>query len=128
MRVLLDTHAFLWFGLDDPKLSRAARALIADADNDVMISPASYWEIAIKISNRKYALATSYDQFWRDGIDVNRIEVLPIELRHTSRLISLPYHHRDPFDRLLVAQSLADDIPSVSGDATLDRYGVRRLW
>jgi PIN domain nuclease of toxin-antitoxin system len=92
------------------------------------LSPASYWEIAIKISRGKFSVEGNYESFWEDGLERNRISVLPIEIRHTARLIELPYHHADPFDRLIVAQALADDLTLISADAGLDRYGVRRVW
>ena len=128
MILLLDTHAFLWFNLNDVRLTAVARQVIEDADNQVLISPASYWEIAIKISRGKYTLAAPYEVFWQKGIDDNAFDILPIELRHTSKLVSLPFHHSDPFDRLLVAQALSEQVPMVSGDATIDAYGIRRIW
>lgn len=128
MRLLLDTHAFLWFALNDPKLSMPAENAIRWPGNIVFISPASYWEIAIKASAGKYKLNVPYEKFWRGAIDTNRFEVLPIDLRHTSQLVSLPFHHKDPFDRLLVATALADNLQLVSSDATLDAYGINRIW
>ncbi|MBC7783385.1 MAG: type II toxin-antitoxin system VapC family toxin [Burkholderiales bacterium] len=128
MKVLLDTHAFLWFILNNPRLSRRAMEIITDRANEVLLSPASYWEIAIKISAGKFRLDIPYEEFWRDGIEVNSIYILPIELRHTNQLLAMPFHHKDPFDRLLVAQSLADHVPLVSGDPALDAYGIQRLW
>jgi len=126
--VLLDTHTLLWFALGDTKLSSSARALIDDPANEKLVSPASYWEIAIKISIGRYSLSQPYDLFMNRGISGNGFVSLPIELRHTALLVTLPYHHRDPFDRLLVAQSLVDNIGIVSIDAQLDAYGVTRFW
>lgn len=128
MRLLLDTHAFLWFITDDPQLSAAARTLIADPANEVLVSPASYWEIAIKVRLGKYPLSVPYLTFITQGIDRNDFKVLPIEPRHTDLLTTMPLHHRDPFDRLLVAQALVEAIPLVSNDPALDAYGVNRLW
>jgi PIN domain nuclease of toxin-antitoxin system len=128
MRVLLDTHAFLWFILDDPKLSTLARGIIEEEKNDILISPASFWEIAIKIRLKKYSLPQPYLQFMQSQIAVNEFKILPLELPHTDLLITLPIHHKDPFDRLLVCQSLAEGIPLVSADAGPDCYGVNRLW
>src|SRR5215210_9090278 len=124
MTLLLDTHPLLWFALNDPRLSRTAMALMIDPTNVKLVSPASYWEIAIKISVKKYALAQPYEDFMRDAIDRNGFHYLHIEPRHTVALVSLPYHHRDPFDRLLVAQAMVEAIPVVSGDAALDRYAI----
>lgn len=128
MRVLLDTHAFLWFVLSDPGLSPTAAATIGDPDNDVLVSPASYWELAIKISIGKYALTTPFETFWREGIDGNAFEVLPIEVRHAGALTALTFHHRDPFDRMIVARAMVDGVAVVSGDAILGAYPIRRIW
>ena len=144
MRVLLDTHAFLWYVLEDRRLSDAARAAIEGEQSsapaspplaalgqelpDVLVSPASYWEIAIKISIGKYELRVPYETFWRSGIEGNEFHVLPIEIRHAAALLSMPYHHKDPFDRLLLAQAIVENIPLVSSDPALDAYPVRRIW
>ncbi|HBI42102.1 MAG TPA: PIN domain nuclease [Planctomycetales bacterium] len=128
MRLLLDTHTLLWFALNDPQLSRTAASLIMDSANEKLVSPASYWEIAIKIGARKYALTRPYEIFMREAIDKNGFAYLHIEPRHTARLTTMAHHHKDPFDRLLVAQALAEGIAIVSVDAQLDAYGVTRLW
>jgi PIN domain nuclease of toxin-antitoxin system len=128
MRVLLDTHAFLWFVLDDPQLSPTALATIEDPANDVFVSPASFWEIAIKVSLRKLDLYTPYDEFMSRGIVDNDFEILPIEPRHGGRVTTLPFHQKDPFDRMIVAQALVEGIQVVSIDSVLDLYGVDRLW
>lgn len=127
MRVLLDTHAFLWFVLDDPRLGTAARGLIEDETTDVLVSPASFWEIAIKVSLGKYELTVPFEAFRQQGIGTNGFEVLPVEVRHAAVVATLPFHHKDPFDRLIVAQALAEAMPLVSGDAAPDAYGVRRI-
>ena len=128
MTVLLDTHTLLWFALTDPQLSGAATALIMDPANDKLVSPASYWEIAIKISVGKYALSKPYEVFMQEAIDKNGFGYLHIEPKHTAALTTLPFHHRDPFDRLLVAQALVEKIPVISNDSALDAYGINRLW
>lgn len=128
MRLLLDTHALLWFLLDDEHLSAAAKALIIDSANDVEISPASYWEIAIKISLRKYHLPESLEVFFEREIATNAFRLLAIEPRHVAPLTSLPFYHRDPFDRLLIAQAMVEAIPIVSNDPAFDAYPVTRLW
>jgi PIN domain nuclease of toxin-antitoxin system len=128
LRLLLDTHALLWFTLGDPQLSPLALALINDAGNDKLISPASYWEIAIKVSIGKLALNQPYEDFMDRGIRQNGFDILPIEPRHTGRVAALPFHHKDPFDRLLIAQALTDAIPIVGADALFEQYGVTRLW
>ena len=107
-RHLLDTHSFLWFVPDDPKLSAPAKGVIIDPANDIPISPATYWEMAIKVGKRKLDLQVPYDEFMDRGIIGNDFEILPIEVRHASALTSLPFHHKDPFDRLLIAQALVE--------------------
>ena len=114
MRLLLDTHSFLWFHTNDPLLSATALALIADPTNEVLISPASYWEVSIKVSIGKYPLTVPFEQFFTQGIELNNFTILPVEIRHAAVLSSLPMHHRDPFDRMI--------------DTALDPYGVTRLW
>lgn len=128
MRALLDTHALLWFVLGDAQLSPTAASRILDPATTKLVSPASYWEIAIKISIGKYRLAEPYVDFMRRAVEGNGFEVLHIEYRHTAALIDLPMHHRDPFDRLLVAQALVENIPIVSDDRSLEAYAVTRLW
>jgi PIN domain nuclease of toxin-antitoxin system len=128
MRLLLDTHAFLWYALNDPQLSSSARGLILDPSNEVLVSPASYWEIAIKIGVGKYALHEPYETFMQRGIFGNGFDILPIELKHTAVLTMLPFHHRDPFDRLLVAQAMVEQVPILGADTVFDAYPVSRLW
>jgi PIN domain nuclease of toxin-antitoxin system len=128
MRVLLDTHAWLWFVLGHKTLSPTARSFIEDPGNHKFISSASFWETAIKISIGKYALPTPYDQFIQHAINGQGFSLLPVLPVHTAALIALPFHHRDPFDQLLVAQSLTEPMPLVSIDAALDAYEMQRLW
>ncbi len=128
MRLLLDSHAFLWFILGDQRLSDRARLAIAAADTDVLISPATLWEMAIKVRLGKYTLPGPFGPFMDTQLTSNRIRLLSIEVRHTALLAAMPFHHRDPFDRLIVAQALAESIGLVSVDAMLDAYGVSRLW
>jgi PIN domain nuclease of toxin-antitoxin system len=128
VKVLLDTHALLWFALGDPKLSKMALSHIVDPATTKLVSPASFWEIAIKISIGKYALREPYLDFMQRAIFANGFQLLPIEPEHTAELISMPFHHKDPFDRLLAAQSLSESVPLVSSDPSLDRYGVVRIW
>lgn len=92
------------------------------------MSPASFWEVAIKVSIGKYPLSVPFDQFVTQGIEGNDFSILPIEVRHAATLSSLPMHHKDPLDRMLVAQALAEQIAVVGADAEFDSYGVTRLW
>jgi PIN domain nuclease of toxin-antitoxin system len=130
VRLLLDTHAMYWYVEDDPQLSGPARTLIQDASNEILISPASYWEIAIKVSIGKWRLNRPYEEFIDIGLNQYGFRILPILPAHTARLVGLPFPpgHKDPFDRLLVAQVLAEQISIVSADSALDAYGVTRLW
>ena len=128
MRLLLDTHTFLWFVLKDPQLIPLADTLITDATNDIIVSPASYWEIAIKVGKKKLDLLAPYDDFMKQGIDGNNFMILPIEPKHTSLLTTMPMHHKDPFDRLIISQALAEQLPVVSVDLEFDAYGVTRFW
>jgi PIN domain nuclease of toxin-antitoxin system len=126
--LLLDTHAMYWYIEGDRLLSATARTLIQDASNEVLISPASYWEIAIKISIGKWKLNRGYEEFIDLGLNQYGFQVLPILPKHTARIIGLPFHHKDPFDRLLIAQAIVEGIPIISGDPVLDLYPVKRLW
>jgi PIN domain nuclease of toxin-antitoxin system len=128
VRILLDTHAFLWFVLNDAQLSAPARVRIVDPANDVLLSPASYWEIAIKISLGKYQLPQSFQTFMTEQIEQNALEILPITPAHAEVVASLPFHHRDPFDRLLIAQAIVEQVPIVSADVALDAYPINRIW
>jgi PIN domain nuclease of toxin-antitoxin system len=129
MDLLLDTHAFLWFVWNDSQLSIAARSLIVDPANRKLISAASHWEIAIKVSVGKLNLGEPFLAFMHREITRNNFELLPVSLEHSAAVSVLPFHHRDPFDRMLVAQANVDTIPIVSADVIFDAYaGVRRLW
>ena len=128
MRLLIDTHAFLWFVLNDPQLSSNARVLMTDPSNELLLSPATYWEIAIKISLGKYALPGDFADFMERQVADNNLTVLPITIRHAAVVATLPFHHRDPFDRLLIAQAMTEAVPVLSGDAVFDAYPVTRMW
>ena len=109
-------------------LSASAASLILDPVHEKLVSPASYWEIAIKISMKKYALALPYEDLFRGAIDDNGFHVVPIEPRHTAALTTLPHHDKDPFDRLIIAQALVENVSLVSVDSSFDTYGVTRVW
>ena len=128
MNVLLDTHAFLWFIEDSPKLSAEARSVIEDGSNAPLLNVVSLWEMAIKISLGKLVLTEPFETMVPEQLDRNGIDQLGIDFEHVTQVSKLPFHHRDPFDRLLVAQALVEELPIVSADGSLDAYGVRRLW
>jgi PIN domain nuclease of toxin-antitoxin system len=127
MRLLLDTHTFLWFINDNPKLSATALDLL-ESDHTVLLSTASLWEIAIKYSLGKLNLPSPYEDFITQQILRNDIDLLSIQIPHPAAVSRLPFHHRDPFDRMLIAQSIVEDVSLVSADTTLDAYPIKRLW
>jgi PIN domain nuclease of toxin-antitoxin system len=128
VRLLLDTHAFLWWVEGEPALGRRARAAVADPDNEVFLSIASCWELAIKLSLGKLRLNEDIERFIPEQLTRNGFALLGVEFRHVARVADLPFHHRDPFDRLLVAQALQDDLAIVSVDRVLRKYGVTVVW
>ncbi|HWP47021.1 MAG TPA: type II toxin-antitoxin system VapC family toxin [Candidatus Limnocylindrales bacterium] len=128
MKLLLDTHTFLGFIGGDERLSPTARTLIEDLTNDVYLSVASLWEMAIKISLGRLQLAQSFKTFIPHQPSLNRIGLLDIMISHTAKVAALPFHHRDPFDRLLVAQAQIEQMSLVSSDAVFDAYEITRLW
>lgn len=128
MRYLIDTHTFLWYVLDDSRLSRAAATLISHQTSQVYVSIASLWEIAIKHSLGKLKLTHPFHDFISEQISVNAFTILPIVFGHLVAVAQLPFHHRDPFDRLLIAQAQAEMLPLISADACFDRYAVQRCW
>ena len=128
MRLLVDTHSLIW-AMDDPaKLSGAAAAAIQDPANDLLISAATVWELAIKVGQNKIALSFPYRQWMERAIADLELTILPITVEYAELQGSLPPHHKDPFDRLMIAQVLVEGIRIVSVDVAFDPYGVTRLW
>lgn len=128
MRYLLDTHAFLWFLIDSSDLSVAAKAIIEDDQNAILLSIGSIWEMAIKKSLGKLDIPDPFDEFLSRQIVENNIKLLEASFEHVSLVAKLPFHHRDPFDRLLIAQALTEQIPLIGRDTVFDDYGVVRRW
>ncbi|MEO1402899.1 MAG: type II toxin-antitoxin system VapC family toxin [Cyanobacteria bacterium J06635_1] len=128
MKVLLDTHSFLWFIDDNPKLSDFARSTIENGDNQVLMGIASLWEIAIKYQLGKLKLSNPFDTLFPAQLQLNDIQLLKIEVAHLSIVAQLPMHHRDPFDRLIIAQAIAEKLPIVGTDSVFDAYAIRRIW
>jgi PIN domain nuclease of toxin-antitoxin system len=128
MKVLLDTHTFLWWIIDSPRLSALAREVIRDSDNELFFSAASGWEIAIKAQLGRLQLPDNLEQFIADQLSLNTILALPIQLRHALHVYTLPQHHRDPFDRMLVAQSQIDKLPILTTDPQIAQYDVETIW
>lgn len=127
-KFLLDTHTFIWWVEDSPDLSVKAREIIAEIDNECYLSLASCWEMAIKSSLGKLQLALPLGTYIPQHMAANRFEQLGISFQHISRVESLPFHHRDPFDRLLAAQTLENKMTLISRDSSFALYGVERLW
>jgi PIN domain nuclease of toxin-antitoxin system len=128
MRLLLDTHALLWWVDDSPRLSRRARTAIANLENECLFSLASLWEMAIKVSLRKLELPATVEAFVDRHLVAGGFHALAIDIAHVARVARLPFHHRDPFDRLLAAQALEEELAIVSRDPVFKSYGVRRIW
>jgi PIN domain nuclease of toxin-antitoxin system len=128
MKFILATHTFLWFITDAPSLSSNAKELIENINNKRLLSIASIWEIAIKVSLGKLELAKPFEEFIPQQLKMNFIELLPIKMPHLAKVIKLPFHHRDPFDRLIISQSLIEQIAVISTDKMFDEYKVKRFW
>ena len=128
MRALLDTHAFLWWNADDPRLSQTVRDVIADGHNELYLSVASAWEIAIKAARGSLILPEPPEVYVPSRLQLHRILPLPIQLRHALHVFDLPTIHRDPFDRLLIAQSRLEELPIMTTDPDIARYDVSVIW
>ena len=128
MRLLLDTHTFLWFILEDSQLAETARTLIEDGSTEVYVSMTSLWEIAIKTSLGKLDLPLPFDQYVPSQVLINNMFTLPFRVSLLQEVAVLPFHHRDPFDRLLIAQCMVEDMPIISRDSAFDDYAAERLW
>ena len=128
MQALLDTSTFLWFIGGSKKLSVEARKIIENFDNALFMSVASLWEIAIKISIGKLTLSEPFDHLIPQKIKENEIDILQINLTHLSEMMKLPFHHRDPFDRLIIAQGISEKLPVIAGDEEFGNYQIDIIW
>ena len=128
MQLLLDTHAFLWWIADDGQLSERAMEIIRNSSNLLYLSAASGMEIAIKAKLGKLSIEEPVPQFIAEQLRLNAIQTLPIKMNHALHVYTLPQHHRDPFDRLLVAQSQLEDMPILTIDSKINQYDVSVLW
>lgn len=126
-RLLLDTHTFLWFIVNNPLLSARAKRLIEEVEA-IYLSMASAWEMGIKVGTGKLTLTEPLEQLIPRQLLRDNMNLLPVELAHVVKVSGLPFHHRDPFDRMIIAQSFVEQVPIVSVDGVFDDYGVRRLW
>jgi PIN domain nuclease of toxin-antitoxin system len=128
LRALLDTHALLWWLSDDPALTRAVRKIIAQTKNTLTVSAASAWEIAIKVRLGKLPTAADLAADFSGLIEREGFQLLAISAEHGIRAGLLPGPHKDPFDRMLIAQAQAENMPLISNEVSFESYGVRRLW
>ena len=128
MKVLLDTHAFLWSITGDDRLSKTAEKTFLDPQNNLFFSAASFWEICIKMSLGKLSLKSGWFKTIQAEMRINAVQWLPVEMQHCIELTKLPFHHRDPFDRMLIAQALAEDLKLLSRDGRLSAYKIERIW
>ena len=128
MRYLLDTHTLLWFISEDQKLSDTGHRLILDSNSEIFLSIASLWEIAIKVNIGKLALDAPFEQLFPKELHFHKIRILDITVDNLVQLTTLPLHHQDPFDRLIVAQAIVEGIPIISKDEAFDLYDVKREW
>lgn len=128
MKFLLDTHTLIWFIIGNSQLPVPLRIMIETVENQRLVSIVSLWEIAIKMSLGKLDMGAPFSALVPGQLIANRMEILPISVAHLHQVAQLPFHHRDPFDRLLLAQSQVEQIPILSRDATFDQYGAQRIW
>jgi PIN domain nuclease of toxin-antitoxin system len=128
MRVLLDTHAFLWLITDDDRLSGNARQTFLNTENSLFFSAASLWEICLKKSLGKISLKDGWLQAIQEEMEINTIQWLPIEMTHCAEVTELPFHHRDPFDRMLIAHAIAEEMKLLSRDSRLANYAIELIW
>jgi len=128
MRLLLDTHTFIWAATLDERLSSKARELLLDSDNELFLSTASIWEMSIKSSIGKLILQQPIEQIINEQIQINGLKILNIESAHALAVASLPWHHRDPFDRLLISQSKLERLTILGRDSVMGAYDIEWIW
>ncbi len=127
MNLLLDTHAFLWFISGDDQLTLKAVNKIAESDNKCFVSIASIWEIVIKLSINKLEIKGGFETI-EDFLDNNDIEILQLNFSHTKSLLNLPYYHNDPFDRIIISQSVTEQMPIITKDKVFKKYNISIIW
>ena len=128
MKYLLDSHTGLWFADDAPQMSNTIKQIIENSANEKHISIASIWELAIKVATGKLNFTDPPEIYLADLLRLNSFQLLPLTFDHVVRGAALPLHHRDPFDRVIIAQSLMENMPIISADTIFDAYGVTRIW
>ena len=128
MKYLLDTHTLLWIVTDDKQLSIKAKRYFLNKKNDIYLSIASLWEMAIKISLNKLKINQSLEEFCKEHIIGSNIKILDIKIEHLAKLESLKFKHRDPFDRMLACQCAGENLAIISKDKEFDKYSIKRIW
>jgi PIN domain nuclease of toxin-antitoxin system len=128
LKYLIDTHTLLWIVDRNSQLSKTAQERYIDESNEILLSIASIWEMAIKISLKKLIIPGFLSDFVKDHVIGNNIRILNISLSHIYRLETLRYHHKDPFDRLIISQAIKENIPIISPDNRFDQYEINRIW
>jgi PIN domain nuclease of toxin-antitoxin system len=128
MKYLLDTYAFLWWNMDDAQLSSLAREIISDGANEIFLSAATAWEIAIKTARGRLELPEDPTRYVSSRMNLHGFQALPVQIYHAVQVYKLPMHHADPFDRLLVAQSQIESMPLISVDVDIRKYEVDVVW
>jgi PIN domain nuclease of toxin-antitoxin system len=127
VKAILDTHIFLWWNLDDPQLSDALREIISDGSNALFLSAASAWEIAIKAGRGRLTLPEPPGKFIANRLTLHRFQPLAVQLSHAAHVYNLPDHHRDPFDRLLIAQGQLEDMAILTMDPVFAKYEIETI-
>lgn len=128
MNILLDTHVLIWLDLEPEKLSPSAKKILADTENMLFLSVVSVWEMQIKSQIGKLSHSKALSEVIQEQRKINRIQILSVELPHVLKVGELPLHHRDPFDRLLIAQALVEDMTILSKDAVFQQYNANVIW
>lgn len=128
MSYIIDTHTFLWFINDHVSLSSTAREIIQHPDNPIYLSIASVWEMAIKVSLNKLEMPSPFNDFIEQQLVENSIALLHIKTDHIGIVAAMPFHHRDPFDRLIIAQALHESYAIIGKDDIFDQYDITRYW
>lgn len=128
MRAILDTHAFIWWVTNDPRITVNVRRIIADSSNELFLSVASCWEIIIKMQLGKLTLTDNPESFIPEQMLLNSIRGLPIQVSHTLHVYKLPLHHKDPFDRLIISQSQIEKMPVITSDPFFKEYDLKIIW
>ena len=128
MKYLLDTHAFLWFVLDDKRISTTAKSIIKDSKNEIFFSAASAWEIAIKMKLNRLRIKGNLEPFIIEQLSTNNIVPLTITIYHSLYIEQLPQIHKDPFDRIIIAQSIVENLQLISTDKNIRKYNIKVVW